>query len=76
MSGLTVGVTHFLLACLQELHVVENLLDHVLQFAELDLHGLELLLLGQLDVVNGLGTNLEINLDRTSVSWIRVDAYC
>lgn len=59
----TVGVTHLLLTILQVLHVVENLLDHVLQLAELDLQGLELLLLGQLGVVNGLGTNIKINLD-------------
>jgi hypothetical protein len=36
------------------LHVLNNVLDHILELAELNLHGLQFLGLSQLDVVDRL----------------------
>jgi hypothetical protein len=50
----TVGVTHLLLTLLELFHVINDILDHILELTELNLHGLQLFGLSQLCVINRL----------------------
>lgn len=50
------------------LHVVDNVLDHILELAKLNLHRLQLLGLGNLYVIDRLRSNVKVDIDRARVA--------